>query len=65
MAQFDARKEGAVSSEFLRTSQVADPRAVTVTSCSLVRGLLPESSAARRSGRQAGHGSPAACRVFL
>ena len=32
MAQFDARKEGAVSSEFLRTSRVADPRAVTVTS---------------------------------
>src|SRR6266566_9475819 len=32
MAQFDAGKEGAVSSEFLRTSRVADPRAVTVTS---------------------------------
>ncbi|MGB7044117.1 MAG: hypothetical protein WBD65_04150, partial [Methylocella sp.] len=32
MAQFYARKEGAVSSEFLRTSRVADPRAVTVTS---------------------------------
>jgi len=32
MAQFDARKEGAVCSQFLRTSRVADPRAVTVTS---------------------------------
>src|SRR2546430_6570719 len=32
MAQFDARKEGAVSSEFPRTSRVADSRAVTVTS---------------------------------
>jgi hypothetical protein len=32
LAQFDARQEGAVSSEFLRTSLVADPRAVTVTS---------------------------------
>jgi hypothetical protein len=32
VAQFDARKEGAVSSESLRTSRVAEPRAVTVTS---------------------------------
>jgi hypothetical protein len=32
VAQFDARKEGAVFSEFLRTSRVGDPRAVTVTS---------------------------------
>jgi len=32
MAQSDARKEGTVSSEFLRTSRVADPCAVTVTS---------------------------------
>jgi hypothetical protein len=32
MARSDARKEGAVSSEFLRTSRIADPRAVTVTS---------------------------------
>jgi hypothetical protein len=32
MAQFDARKEGAVSPEFLRTSRVADPRTVTVIS---------------------------------
>ncbi|MGH6840567.1 MAG: endonuclease domain-containing protein [Methylocella sp.] len=32
MAQFDARKEGAISSEFLRTSPVADLRGVTVTS---------------------------------
>jgi len=32
MAQFDARKEGAVSPEFLRTSRVTDPRAVTVIS---------------------------------
>ena len=32
MAQFDARKEGAVSPEFLRTSRLADPRAVTVIS---------------------------------
>jgi very-short-patch-repair endonuclease len=32
VAQFDARKEGAASSEFLRTSQVVDPQAFTVTS---------------------------------
>ena len=32
MAQFDARKEGAGSSEVLRTSRVADPRVATVTS---------------------------------
>jgi hypothetical protein len=32
MAQSDARKEGTVSSEFLRTSRVADPCDVAVTS---------------------------------
>ncbi len=32
MAQFDAQKEGAAPSEFLRTSRIADPRAVTATS---------------------------------
>jgi hypothetical protein len=32
VVQLDARKEGAVSLEFLRTSRVAEPRAITVTS---------------------------------
>jgi hypothetical protein len=32
MAQFDARKEGVVSSGFLRASRGADPRPVSVTS---------------------------------
>jgi very-short-patch-repair endonuclease len=42
MARFDARKEGAVSLEFLRTSRVTDPRAVTFTSAE----TLPSGQAA-------------------